>query len=448
MTKEAVKSVKGMGSLPSSTVTEVGEAYLCCSCGACAIACPEKAVSYKETSGGYCFPFIDRNRCTKCGRCLNVCAGIRLAADLPEDPFAGISIGCWVGKASDGSVHEGSQSGGAVSALLLASMAEGTIGGALTVTMEPGITPRPKARIARNRDEVLSARGSKYCPVPVLSALEKLEPEDKSIALVGLGCHVHGLKNILDSNPDACDKVGPVIGLICDRVMTAGAVDYLIFRSGINKGKKSTFEYRSKKRHGYPGEVRIVSEGEKEVFLQDKERRRIKDYFTPVRCRICFDKMNVLSDITVGDPWGVAEYDRDRGESVVIARTNAGHQAVESAIDKGFLEAREIPYDTVLHGQGINGKRKEFFSYCSEWTAMNRPLPEQSERTLGGLEPQPGGRKFAAHLYHSLELDRFDSRESMFTDIRKWLRKRRMAKKISKIFRPLTLLMSFSSRKK
>lgn len=38
-----------------SSVADIAESTLCCSCGACAWACPEKAISYVETMGGGTF---------------------------------------------------------------------------------------------------------------------------------------------------------------------------------------------------------------------------------------------------------------------------------------------------------------------------------------------------------------------------------------------------------
>jgi coenzyme F420 hydrogenase subunit beta len=337
----------------------------------------------------------------------------------------------------DDSVYQRSQSGGAVTALLLALMQEGRIGGAVTVVMAAGTPPRPAGLIGRNRDDLLAAQGSKYCPVPILSTLKVLEGEGKPVALVCLGCHVHGLRNILERNPDLGKKVGPVIGLICDRVMASSAIDYLVWRSGINHREKSTLEYRSKKWRGYPGDVRVVGETDKESFLPDKERKRIKDFFTPARCRLCFDKMNVLSDVTVGDPWGIDDFDKARGESVIIARTQSGLQAVKAATRTGYLDLREIPYEDVLRGQGIDRKRKEFEAYCREWASMDRPLPEQSESVLGSLRLQRPDRKLSAHFHRAFTLDHYSKKVNMFRDVRKWLRKRRLLKKIEKTFRPL-----------
>ncbi|MCJ7500171.1 Coenzyme F420 hydrogenase/dehydrogenase, beta subunit C-terminal domain, partial [bacterium] len=299
-------------------VSEIAQAYLCCSCGLCEVVCPENAIKLIETPGGHFFPVVSQNLCTGCGICVATCAGVNLSIGLPENPFKGTALQCWVGKATDEQVYRRSQSGGGVTAILLALMEAGRIKGAATVNMEAGAPPRPVVRIARSQDEILSARGSKYCPVPLLHFLRELDDNNGPIAMVGLGCHVHGLHNAFKHSPELRGKVGPVIGLICDRVLTRSAIDYLLWRSGVKIGEQASFEFRSKEWRGSPGDVRIGIKGRETVFLPSRERMQIKDYFTPARCRLCFDKMNVFADITAGDPWGIPGTDKKQGETALV----------------------------------------------------------------------------------------------------------------------------------
>lgn len=422
---------------PFSTVEDVAAAYLCCSCGACVSACPHSAIEMIESSGGYCIPAIDQARCTGCGECLAVCAGVSLRADLPDDPFSGDCCGSWVGKALEDSVYENSQSGGAVTAILLALLEEDKICGAVNVVMPAGSPPRPELRISQNREDILAAQGSKYCPVPVVSALKDMKKYDKPVALVCLACHVHGIKNLLERMPGLSTKVGPVIGLICDRVMTLAAIDYLSYRAEIGEQQISTLEYRSKGWRGYPGDVRVTGIDNKEVFLPGTERMRVKDFFTPARCRLCFDKMNILSDVTVGDPWGVENYDKEGGESVVIARTSIGLECVQAAIDRQLLQLREIPYNAVLEGQAIRKKKKEFSSYCMAWSKMNRPLPSHSIRALESLAHRSGYRRRSRlQLLNSIKMDRYKTKEHLIMAVRNRLRRKRIARKITGFLRP------------
>ena len=114
---------------------------LCNSCGACESICPPDVISFKETIGGNFFPKIDYDNCTKCGLCLEYCPGVHFGENLfqnmPTDPFEGIAIKTWVGKANNKEIYNNSQSGGIVSALLIDSIEKGDIGGAVVVVMRP-----------------------------------------------------------------------------------------------------------------------------------------------------------------------------------------------------------------------------------------------------------------------------------------------------------------------
>lgn len=422
------------------TVAVVAENYLCCSCGACQVVCPVNAIILKETPGGYIFPIVNHDLCTDCGACQGSCAGIRLASDLPEDPFTGPVLGCWVGRSTDDEIFRKSQSRGAVTAILESLLADKKIDGAATVVMESGNPPRPLVRIARTREDLLSAQGSKYSPVPLLTFLENPKSNGKPLAAVALACHVHGLHNVFEAFPTFRKMVGPVIGLVCDRVMTCQAIDYILWRSKMKENDPVSLEFRSKEWRGYPGDVRVRDVKGHVTNLSRKQRTEIKDYFTPPRCRLCFDKMNVLADITVGDPWGIPGADKTRGESVVIARTPRELETVRKAIEKEQILLREVPYELVLEGQSIEQKKREFAGYCSSWASMQRPLPEQAKRVLGIVGTVEREDHYSKNLRHSLSLDQFPSSVAIARDARKWVINRKIIKKINKILNHLTLL--------
>ena len=44
----------------------------CCGCSACYNICPKNAISMKENSEGFLYPFIDEEKCVDCGLCKKV----------------------------------------------------------------------------------------------------------------------------------------------------------------------------------------------------------------------------------------------------------------------------------------------------------------------------------------------------------------------------------------
>jgi coenzyme F420 hydrogenase subunit beta len=107
--------------------------------------CPNDAIHYAETKGGYLLPVVNETTCNNCGICHDVCPSIHfgetLVSSMPEDPFAGIAMDTFVGKATNKFLFNNSQSGGIVSALLVHALETGKISGAVTVAMQAGPPP-------------------------------------------------------------------------------------------------------------------------------------------------------------------------------------------------------------------------------------------------------------------------------------------------------------------
>lgn len=406
-------------------------AKLCNTCGACFGVCPADAIHYQETIGGYYLPAVDEKACTQCGLCFEVCPGVHfgdtLMANLPEDPFAGRAIETFVGKAADKQLFDNSQSGGIVSALLVHALETGRIKGAVTVTMQPGSPPRPLARIAKNRQEIFQAQKSKYCPVPVLGFLKDLKNHDGPVAVVGTSCQIHGLRNVLDKMPERLHKIAFTIGLVCDRVLTYAALDYLVNKvSTMDKKNPSVLNFRDKSVSGYPGDVHVFSDNGNSAVISSKLRMQIKDYFTPARCRLCFDKMNVFSDVTVGDPHGLKDVDRKLGESMLVARTELGREIVWAARADRGINIRPVEYDQVLQGQGISLKKEQWSGYALAWKKSGRELPDFFEQAKEHIHTVSGGTKYEENLEYALRLDDFASRDELIRFVNKAIRKKQV----------------------
>lgn len=413
-----------------SNISNIARARLCNTCGGCFGVCPAEAIDYQETVGGYYLPVVDEQACNHCGLCQEVCPGIhfreRLVAQMPGDPFAGVVQEAYVGKATDQNFFDNSQSGGIVSALLAHSLETGRIKGAVTVAMQPGNPPRPKSRIAKTPKEIYQTQKSKYCPVPLLGFIRELKKMDGPVAVVGIPCQMHGLSNILDNMPKLRSKIAFTVGLVCDRILTFAALDYLVDKADLIQKNPTVLHFRDKMVSGYPGDVHVFSENGGSKVMPAKIRMQIKDYFTPTRCRLCFDKMNVFSDITVGDPHGLQGVDRKRGESMLLARTDKGREVVEDARKRGSINIRSIQYNQVLKGQGIDRKRLEWRGYIEAWKQMGSTIPDYYEQVKKHA-PLPGDlQKYRKDLRYSLDLDRFSSRAELIRQVKLKLKKKQL----------------------
>ena len=417
-------------------ISRIVEDGLCHSCGACAAVCPVEAVRFLENAAGLVLPVVDRGRCTSCGACLAVCTGGTLSDEvaglLPPDPFTGAAIRSFIGRAADEGVFARSQSGGAATALLLHSLRAGEIAGALVVEMPAGVSPRPRARLARTEEELLGARGSKYAPVPLLEALRRIGDIPGPIAVTGLSCHMHGLAAMSAADPALGKRIRYRIGLICDRTLSCASIDYLAHAAGFGDGDEIEIVFRDKTCGGYPGHVRVGAAGGRTVVLPDRRRRRIKRYLTPPRCHMCFDKMNVLSDVTIGDPHGIRSADSARGESVCIARTERGLALVRAALASGTLELRELGYSGIVRGQKIDAKRRTWLGFTRAWRATGRPVPGYVDR-IGASAGDPAAADPGRTVEDTLRLVGTADRRELLGRIRRNDRSDALAEGLSRL---------------
>jgi len=366
---------------PARTIEPVVQQRLCHGCGTCAGMCPVDAIAMQETVAGYLAPQIDDEMCTRCGLCARLCPGARLPEGLLDDnvdPFKGNVLEAFLVRAVDEDVLSGAQSGGVVSALLCHRLATGESKRAVVSHMPTDVSLRPVARVVTTRDEILASRGSLYCPIPVNTVLgprgKGLEP---GTDYVGLGCQVHGLRSVQASQPGRVDDSTLVIGLVCAGVLSCHAIEYLASLSDLPREHARHFAYRSKRWRGWPGDVCIRADDGADHWVPKTERHRCKRVFESLRCRLCFDQMNALSDLIVGDAWGFKE--DARGLSAVIARTEKGLAALRSAEAADQLSLEPVAAEAVFEGQKVDSRHR------GDWTALRQAWNE-----LGGAAPDFG----------------------------------------------------------
>lgn len=363
----------------SGTVQDVVSQHLCTQCGTCVAVCPTDAIEMRETPAGLLYPSVNGDRCVRCGRCRQVCPGEGLNVELPRgiDPFHGVVTAAYVGYARDEVVRSKAQSGGVTTALLLYLLETGRIDGALVTTMPADGSLRPRPMLARTRAEILAAQGSKYCPAAVNAALGSVTIGDR-IAVVGLPCHMHGIKLLMQCRNGFSTTIHYRIGLFCDRVLLNSCIDQLERSVAVRAGNLMGVDYRNKIR---TGQVRLQLREGQDIIVPYSMVAHLKDCFTPLRCWLCFDKANILSDVSVGDPWGVAR--PVGGLSVVISRSQQGMLLLNRACSDGYLQLQEIGAEAVFRGQGIEERRRRYSAFMDVWRAMGRTAPE-----FGGMNPR------------------------------------------------------------
>jgi coenzyme F420 hydrogenase subunit beta len=243
--------------------------------------------------------------------------------------------------------------------------------------------------------------------------------------------------------PDLKSKFAFTIGLVCDRVQTYSALDYLVKKAISNNAKNVSISFRDKSVSGYPGDVHVFFENDKSVVMPANTRIQIKDYFTPARCRICFDKMNIFADITVGDPHGLEGIDRKYGESMVVARTNMGQEIVRLARAEKAIDIRPADYEQVLKGQMIGIKKVQWHNYLNAWEELGLQLPTFLDEIQKRVPVSFIKDNYKNKLLFSLSLDNFASRNELISFVEREVIKNHI---INSILSPIGLSIKFAKK--
>ncbi|MCJ7523873.1 MAG: Coenzyme F420 hydrogenase/dehydrogenase, beta subunit C-terminal domain [Candidatus Aminicenantes bacterium] len=410
----------------SRSVQEVVDNQLCTQCGTCVSVCPVQAIEMRETPAGMLVASVQEEKCDQCGLCRLVCSGADFEMEDLEniDPFKGRVLKAYVGHAGNEAIRASGQSGGVVSALLLFLLENRRIDSALITSMPADGSLRPHPILARTKGEILAAQGSKYCPVAPSTLLGRVENGER-IAAVGIPCQMHGIYKLSRHRNPLASGIKYKIGLFCDRTLFYSCIEQMARKAHLKMKDVAGLEYRSKSRNGWPGEVcfHLVS-GEKR-FFSPSLRSSLKEFFTPLRCRLCFDKLNVFCDLSVGDAWGISE--SAKGDSVILARNEAGNLLIRDAMAQGFLETKEIDAELVFNAQNIEKRRLDFSSFMKLYGRGGHLLPEykglMTEFLKAGNKALDAQNK--RRLNYSLDIAGSATKENALARARAWQRKQK-----------------------
>lgn len=396
-----------------------------------------------ETPAGFPRPVITESDCTHCGLCYRVCGGRAYQFALPEtehELFHPKPRRVLLTRARDPRLHALGQSGGTSTALMAHLLATGRISHALVTRMPHDGSCRPQPFLATDVEQLLEAVGSKYCLVPLCSALVDLPTEVSKLGAVGLGCHVHGLRNLQAVQPNRwADRIEFVIGLFC--LQAAGYLSLERFLRAAGQRKPvARMLHRYKTEPGVRGVPAIeYTDGALEFFDQDFLWSFFHPEYCPLRCRFCFDKLNAQSDIALGDPVGYDASVASHGMNLVAVHSQRGEQLIEDAERDGVLEVREAAAAEIHRHQKIAERRTRVLTSYGQWLALGRRVPEVA--ALEAVRPRPGSTMIRTSLEFLYRIEAAPTRRRAEKMMRRHMRLWRLAGRVGGWMRSLKRLV-------
>ncbi len=328
-------------------VQHVYDDGLCMQCGTCEGVCPTGSVSLTwDLRVGYRLR-VDEQSCTDCGRCHDACPGPGLDFSpgawwrecnegAPFEDFLGPWRRLWFGWSADPRVRHAGASGGVATTLMQAALETGAVDAVVAVRMSAANPLEAEGVICRSPEEIAACRGSKYDVVAINTILRRiLEEPGRRYALVGLPCHIQGLRLAQRRSRRLRERVALTLGIFCGLTQEPRATAVAARQAGLDPADLRSVSYRGP---GWPGGMRLVDR------LGTVRWRDYPDYFdrqmaahTPPRCRLCPDALAELADVSVGDAW-LDRFTGSDGVSDIIVRTPAGERLLEDAAESLMLQ--------------------------------------------------------------------------------------------------------------
>ncbi len=323
---------------------EVVTSGLCTGCAGCVVACPHDVLGYDDTLGIYKpFHLEEEDGPGGCGHgergctsCTRACPRFRsweteidtfmFKREREADEVDGISKDIILARATDKYVLDKGQDGGLVSAMLIYALEKGYIDGALVSYLEgDGSTWKAIPGVARNKEEIIAAAGSRYTySANTMAYAQAVGMGLEKLALVGMSCmsSVPAVMNARKAGKPA-RKFALNIGLLCSKTF-----DDAIF--------EELFEakYGLKKQDM----VKMNIKGVFQIWMKDGSYHEINlkecHAWTRSGCMTCPDFAAEHADISTG---GIGAFN---DWTLTIVRTDVGRKLMIELLENGVIEGR------------------------------------------------------------------------------------------------------------
>jgi coenzyme F420 hydrogenase subunit beta len=354
--------------MPSlETIQDVVAARLCISCGACAAVTDDASLQmHLDEKRGLFIPRRSGRTLGGTGREFAVCPGkgipleamsaARFGADLPTSPELGRYRRAWACHTADEEILARASSGGVMTHIACRLLESGVIDGVTVAKFVQGpLGPRTISVVARSRAELLDAQGSKYCPTTTNLLMRECRRAGGRYLFLGTPCQVAAL-HLAMREDDGLAAVFPLtMANFCGGYKDFRYLDGMIAASGLRASEASNFRFRG---GGWPGSMLVACADGREASQPYPNYRSTALVSKQRRCTLCVDGTGLLADFACGDAWLERFEPGTPGWSIVLARSAAAVDIVESMRRDGLLHTEPVSHDEILHSQRFNLRSK------------------------------------------------------------------------------------------
>ncbi len=348
-----------MGSLLSVTV----ESGMCIGCGACGVVAPSKVV-FHPNSAGFVEPLEvsalspDETRTVE-----RVCPALNVEGPEQANGLWGPIVEVLRGHAVDPELRYRASSGGALSAVSIGQLAGGLADEVICVRASE-VDPLSTLPFATSSVvEVAEASGSRYAPASPILALPAPAGRERRVVFVGKPCDVAAARGLEREGRLGETEVSLYVSFLCAGTPSAGGTNEVLRAMGVSPDDVVSFRYRG---NGWPGAATATTgRGESQTLDYDVSWGQHLGRCIHERCKYCGDGIGLSADLVFGDAWmlganGLPTFEEHPGESLVLVRTERGHQAVSLSESLGKLAVEPLDLSQVSLMQPYQVHRRRY----------------------------------------------------------------------------------------
>lgn len=315
----------------------------CTSCGACAAICPRNCIKMQSSVNGQLVPKIDRKRCINCGMCEKTCPQKRhVEMHNPLSCYAAWS------KNENDLIHSASGGIGVTFARWLKAY------GGVVFGCDYSSQAELQHFQVETDDDLERIRGSKYSQSNawhVFKRIKRLLDNGEKVLFVGTPCQVAGLNMFLKKNYS---------GLLTVDLVCHGTPPNTYFKQYIKK-LGITFPVDRITFRGEYDQMLTIWKDQKIIYQKSSKDDAYFSAFygniiSNTSCYRCkYAQPRRVSDITIGDFWGLGELNeierKSARASLILVNTEKGQEFFNSVKNELVCEQR-----TVEEGISGNGR--------------------------------------------------------------------------------------------
>lgn len=322
---------------------------ICTGCGACIEVCPKNCISFRKGKKGHLFPKIDTSLCIDCKKCIRVCPALKLFdTNRPSLAYAAMT------KSKEDYLT--TTSGGAAQVISKYVIENGGV--VYGCAALPGVQVK-HIRVDNIADLDL-LKGSKYVQSNLLGIFPQIKKDVEAgikVLFIGVPCQVASIISFFKKKPDNL----VLVDLICHGVPSLDSLQKYLRHHISDISEIQTIRFRTNLGFQLIAST-LDKKNDNESILYESIPLGIDpygdEYYSPFfygfsyrpSCYTCkFAKPERISDITIGDFWGLNNKelpqnfpDHKKGISVILPTSSKGIELIEAIKSNVYITERPV----------------------------------------------------------------------------------------------------------